>query len=271
VKNKYPKISIVTPSYNQGQFIEDTIQSVLNQNYPNFEHIIIDNCSTDKTIEILKRYPHLDWISEPDRGQSHGLNKGFHRARGEWILWLNADDYYLLGVFERIARAYADHPEFDVIYGEAMFVDKAENQIRIKRDHAFDYKILLYYGCYIASTATSFRRRIFDDGVFLDPSYKVTMDYEYFVRLASMGYRFGFVPAPLAAFRWHDSNISSRFATRRRYERLTVQRQYGGLKWMKSDALRVKCFDGLARFYQGKRVVRRFIEKLICARRKLVL
>lgn len=270
MKNQYPKISIVTPSYNQGQFIENTIQSVLNQNYPNFEHIIIDNCSSDKTIEILKRYPHLDWISESDGGQSHGLNKGFQRAIGEWILWLNADDYCLPGVFEKIACAFDDHPELDVIYGEAMFVDKCGNRIRIKRDHAFDYKILLYYGCYIASTATFFRRKIFDDGVFLDPTYKVTMDYEYFVRLASMGYRFGFVPEPLAAFRWHDSNISMWFVERRRYERLSVQRKYGGLKWIKSDALRVKCFDGLARFYQGKRVVRRFVEKLICDRRKLI-
>ena len=139
MKNQYPKISIVTPSYNQGRFIEDSIQSVLNQNYPNFEHIIIDNCSTDGTLEILKKYPHLDWISESDRGQSHGLNKGFHRSRGEWILWLNADDYCLPGVFEKVSYTFSDYPEFDVIYGEAIFVDKFGNPIRIKHDHAFDY------------------------------------------------------------------------------------------------------------------------------------
>ena len=97
------------------------------------------------------------------------------------------------------------------------------------------------------------------------------MDYEYYVRLASLGYQFGFIPSQLAAFRLHDSNTSTMLTKRRRYERLNVQRQYGGLKWIKSDTLRVKSFDGLARLYQGKRVLRRFIERVIRARRKILL
>ena len=89
-----PKISIVTPSFNQGQYIEDTIQSVLKQNYENYEHIIIDGKSTDNTIAILNKYPHLVWVSEPDQGQSDALNKGFKKATSEWVIWLNADEYY---------------------------------------------------------------------------------------------------------------------------------------------------------------------------------
>ena len=94
------KISVVTPSYNQGNFIEACIRSVLNQNYPNFEHIIIDNCSTDATSGVLKKYPHLNCIVEADRGQCDAINKGIRAASGDWILWLNADDYMLEGAFE---------------------------------------------------------------------------------------------------------------------------------------------------------------------------
>ncbi len=103
MEQSYPKISIVTPSYNSAEFIEDCIQSVLKQNYPNFEHIIIDGGSTDGTVEILKKYPHLKWISEPDEGQSDALNKGFKKAEGDIIGWLNSDDVYLPGTFNKVA------------------------------------------------------------------------------------------------------------------------------------------------------------------------
>jgi glycosyltransferase involved in cell wall biosynthesis len=98
-KNSFPKISIVTPTYNQGQFIEHNIKSVINQKYPNYEHIIIDNCSTDQTIKILKKYPHLKWVSEKDKGQSDALNKGYEMDTGEIMSWKNADDYYLHSSF----------------------------------------------------------------------------------------------------------------------------------------------------------------------------
>ena len=85
------KISIITPSYNQGRFIEDAIRSVLEQDYPDFEHIVVDNCSTDNTLDVLRKYPHIRWISEPDRGQSHALNKGFRMATGDVLAWLLDD------------------------------------------------------------------------------------------------------------------------------------------------------------------------------------
>jgi len=101
-----PKITIVTPSFNQGNFIDENIQSVLTQNYPNFEHIIIDGGSIDGTVDILKKYSHLKWVSEPDRGQASALNKGFRMATGDVIGWLNSDDSYLPGTFEVVARAF---------------------------------------------------------------------------------------------------------------------------------------------------------------------
>ena len=121
--NQYPIISIVTPSYNQGKFIEDTIQSVLIQNYPNFEHIIVDNCSTDGTVEILKKYPFLKWISEPDKGQTDALNKGFRKATGDIIAYLNSDDQYCPGVFLTVADYFLEHPECKWLCGNVIFTD----------------------------------------------------------------------------------------------------------------------------------------------------
>ena len=116
------KISIVTPSFNQGKYIQDAIESVLNQKHKNFEHIIIDACSEDQTIEILKKYPHLKWISEPDKGQSDALNKGFNKATGDIIGWLNADDIYLPNTFNIISKSLNDKA-IDAVYGNYNFID----------------------------------------------------------------------------------------------------------------------------------------------------
>src|SRR5882762_2861563 len=114
------RISIITPSFNQGKFIEDAIQSVLIQNYPDIEHIVIDNCSTDNTMEVLKKYPHLKWISAKDRGQSDALNKGFDLATGEIIGWLNCDDFYLPGAFQTV-HGILKQPEWDGVYSDLKF------------------------------------------------------------------------------------------------------------------------------------------------------
>jgi glycosyltransferase involved in cell wall biosynthesis len=224
------KISIITPSYNQGRFIADAVESVANQNYSNVEHIIMDARSSDETLAVLEHYshlPHLHWISEPDKGQTDAINKGFMRATGDVVAWLNADDYYLPGAFTKINEVFAKHPHTDILYGEAAFVDEHKWTTGYRRGHAFDYNILLYFGCYIQSTATFFRRHIIDQGHLLEPSYKTVMDYEYYVRLATLGFQFGFVPEVLAAFRWHGTNISTVHAELRKQERLKVIRQYG--------------------------------------------
>jgi glycosyltransferase involved in cell wall biosynthesis len=116
----WPKISIVTPSYNQGQFVEETIRSVLLQNYPNFDYIIIDGASSDRSVEIIKKYEKWlsAWVSEKDRGQSHAINKGFQKATGEILAWLNSDDTYEKNAFANIACEFANHPDADVISGQ---------------------------------------------------------------------------------------------------------------------------------------------------------
>lgn len=207
--NKSPKISIVTPSYNQGEYIEAAIQSVIRQNYSNFEHIILDNCSTDNTVEILKKYNHLIWKSEPDRGQSDALNRGFSLATGDIVGWLNADDLYLSGCFETIANWFVDHPQTDVVYGNYRWITQAGEVFQQRREIDFDLFILKYlHVLYIPSTATFLRKYVLDEGNFLDISLRYSMDYDFFLKLAVQGYQFEHIDSYLADFRWHESNKS---------------------------------------------------------------
>lgn len=250
------KVSIVTPSYNQGRYLRDCIESVRAQTGVEWEHLVVDAGSTDETLDVLRAYPHLKWTSEPDRGMSDGINRGFRKATGDWVMWLNTDDYLLPGALAKVAAVANQRPAADIIYGDCLFVDQARQPIRRKRDHRFHFGVLLFYGCYIASTSTFLKRRIITDGQLLDLDYKVCMDFEYYVRLALAGYRFEYLPEVLAGFRWHGQNTSSVLGDRRREERLRVQckylRQLGhgwlGRRWL----LKV-----LYRVFQGRRVLLR--------------
>jgi len=246
-----PSLSIVTPSYNSAEFLEDALRSVARQQGVVAEHIVMDGASTDDTVAILQRHPSVQWLSERDRGQSDAINKGFLRATGDLVGWLNADDYYLPGGLEAIARAAHEHPEADVIYGDCVFVDRDGRVLRSKVEHSFDRSILMYFGCHIPSTSTFFRRRLVQAGQLLDCSYRVCMDFEYFARLADAGFRFHYVPRVIAAFRWHGSNVSTLNVQRRAEERLLVQRRFATTS--ASSAM----LDLLAYAHRGKRLLRK--------------
>lgn len=226
------KFSIVTPSYNYGSYIETAIESVLAQASDGIEieHIVVDAGSTDSTVEVLERYPHLIWTSEPDKGMSDGINKGFRRATGDWMMWLNADDGLRPGALASVVAHIARHPKADVVYGDCVFVDSKFKEIRRQYQHGFDHFVLLYGGCYIPSTSCFFQRAIIDEGHLLDIEFRVCMDFEYFVRLDHLGYRFSYMPKSLANFRWHEDNTSHVLSERRFEERQIVKRKYLKLK-----------------------------------------
>ena len=205
--SEWPLISIVTPSYNQGDFIEETIRSVLLQGYPNLEYIIIDGGSTDNSIEIIQKYkPFLAyWISEPDRGQSHGINKGFYKATGQLIGWQNSDDFYFPHAFEAAAKAAVRHNQYDVFYGSRCWLyTEEQNLIRDHHMSPFDLNKMIP-NTNMSNQSTFFTKKIFENNNFIDESFNHCMDHEFFWRLIFRGYCFLFVPRIDGCFRMYGS------------------------------------------------------------------
>lgn len=203
---KSVKISIISPSYNQGAFIENAIKSVMNQGFDNFEHIIVDGGSTDNTIDILNQYPHLKWISEKDNGQSDAINKGFNLASGDIIGWLNTDEYYLEGTFDKIIKVL-DNNKIDAVYGDIYFVDK-NNKISQLKKSIVPIKWMSLFYCYIPSASFFFKRNIIDNGIRIDNNMHICMDKDFFANIMYENYEFKYIPSVLTAFTWHDNNKS---------------------------------------------------------------
>ena len=179
------KISVITVSYNQGRFIEENILSVLNQKYDNFEHIIIDACSKDNTLDVLKKYPHLIWTSEPDKGQSDGLNKGFRKATGELIVWLNSDDVMCEGAFEVLNQFFTENPDKYVVTGNQVFINGNSEVNHIVKAESFTYDRLLNTRyCSVMQNSTVFRKSVLDKVGLLDETLHYTMDLDLFIRIA---------------------------------------------------------------------------------------
>ena len=238
------KFSIVTPNYNYGRFLKKALESVLAQTdasgAPAIEHVVIDGGSTDDSVSILKdwaafaaaqpaakdgRYS-FSYVSEPDHGQTDAINKGLRRATGDIVAWLNADEWYLPGKLALVAAEFARRPKTDFIYGEPLFVDKDGKPIRVKWDHWPSRFVLLCHDCHIASCCSFWRRELLDKDGFLDSSFKVAMDYEYWCRLVRHGRRFRFCPHVIGVFIWHEGNVSFSFAERGRAEVSEVKRRH---------------------------------------------
>jgi glycosyltransferase involved in cell wall biosynthesis len=224
-----PLISVVTPSFNQGCFIGEALTSVQLQSYKNCEHLVIDGMSTDCTVDVLrshtagKEQANILWVSEQDSGQSEALNKGFRRAKGEIIGWLNSDDRYRAGCFERVVQAFAENPEVDILYGDYLMVDELGQALQIRREIEFNAFVLLYHRVlYIPTTATFFRRKIFEEDNWLDEKLQYAMDLDFFIRLSGRGYRFKHLSELLADFRLHPESKSCSSPDRHRMEHQQV-------------------------------------------------
>ena len=209
-----PRISVITPSFNQAEFIRQTIESVLAQGYSNFEHIVVDGGSTDGTVDILRSYPHLSWTSEPDEGQTDALNKGFGRACGDIIAWLNADDSYAPGAFETVIQAMQSYP---VVMGMCQMTDRDGQPTDVIENVEHTWFDLLKYWVYdsIPTQPTIFFTRPLleqvkrADGSYLDSSLHYVMDYDLWLRMARL---FPFnhrVDKVLANYRMYDTNKTS--------------------------------------------------------------
>jgi glycosyltransferase involved in cell wall biosynthesis len=181
-----PKISIITPSYNQGRYLEQTILSVLNQGYPNLEHIVIDGGSTDDTVEVLLRYPHLIWVSEPDRGQADALNKGLARATGEIVGWLNSDDLYQGNILGSVARHLADPGNRWVVGNVAvLFVDGSRPVFRPSRP--VTRESLIADPDLVRQQPAFFRREALVKAGGWQPEFHMVMDFDLWMRLLRLG------------------------------------------------------------------------------------
>ena len=253
------KISIVTPTFNYRRFLVDALQSVKNQvNYDSqiaVEHVVVDACSTDGTLEFLRnwmadvggpqvheKFPDVDdvrmggrvetddgrytfrWISEPDKGQSDAINKGFRMATGDIFGWLNADDFYLPGAFEIVARSLGKNGS-EIIYGDFQYVDMHKNLQRFCRPIDFN-KLMLIFRCYIPSTTFFFKRHIIDQNFFIDEKLEFVMDKDYFLRLTQAGFHFLHIPEVIAAFRWQGENKSTSYPKEFYKESIDLIRKY---------------------------------------------
>lgn len=184
----WPKISIVTPSFNQGVYLEKTIRSVLLQGYPNLEYIIIDGGSTDQSVDIIKKYESLIdfWVSEKDRGQSHAINKGLKKATGELFGWLNSDDYYLPGVLFKFAKAYLESPSSGAFYGQGHKVDVNGNIIYTPVLKTINYENLFKWceDYNFMQPSCLFTKNSWINCGPLDENIHIALDVDFWIRIA---------------------------------------------------------------------------------------
>jgi glycosyltransferase involved in cell wall biosynthesis len=250
-----PLVSIITPSFNKGKFIEETILSVISQNYQNIEYIIIDGGSTDETLNILKQYSNIKIISEPDNGQADAINKGFRIAHGEILAFLNADDLYFTYTVEKIVQYFKDNPHIGLVYGDIIHIDEnGENEYPI---HSGKLDLNAYLGCmyYLPQPTVFFRKSVFDTIGEFDVNLNLAMDLDYWLRVY-FKFDFGYIPEPLAKARIYQEAKSTALNYKYLDERLAIidkisqyltpeQKQlaisrihyYGGLEYLRTGKI----------------------------------
>lgn len=204
-------LSVLTPTYAYGRFLSDAVASVSAQRNDGeaAQHVIVDGGSVDETLEVLAAAPpNVVWRSEPDHGQSDALNKALTLAKGDWIAWLNADEFYLPGAFETLAACAAEHPDVAMFYGDAVFVDVTGRALRLVAQHSFSRRVLRWNRCNISSCAMVVRRDVIPKRGW-DVELKATMDWDLYLEIERAGSRIVYVPCPLACFRVHSEQVTA--------------------------------------------------------------
>jgi glycosyltransferase involved in cell wall biosynthesis len=212
----HPRISIITPSFNQGHFIEKTIQSVLNQNYSNLEYIIIDGNSTDNTVDVIKKYEDKlsYWVSENDRGQADAINKGLQKVTGDIIGYLNSDDIYLPGALNKVAEVYIRNSTAGIFHGTCEFIEhdgthKSYHTGIIKKyNQIIDLWNYWWNKKQFVQPEVFWTKKVFEEVGFFNADLHYVMDVDYWIRALKAGFTIETIKEPLAAFRFHGNQKS---------------------------------------------------------------
>jgi glycosyltransferase involved in cell wall biosynthesis len=240
-----PLVSIVTPSFNQGRFLEETIKSVLNQDYPNLEYFVIDGQSTDNSLEIIKKYQDqiTAWVSEPDQGQSEAINKGFNLSRGEIMAWINSDDLYLPGAVSMAVAFLEINPQTGMVYGDTELINIQGLKVGDFNAQQTNYDRLMRGGVYIPQPAAFWRKEVWDQVGQLNPDLHFAMDYDLWVRFAKIS-QISYTPQLWAQFRLHEGGKTTLTDDRCWPEMKQVYQREGG---------------GLISVFMGKYILRRLL------------
>lgn len=211
-------VSIVTPSYNQGQFIKTTLDSVLKQDYPHIEHLVMDGGSTDSTLDVLQNYddPRLTWHSERDKGQSDAINKGMRQVKGEILAYLNSDDVLLPGTISKVIGCFEQNPDVDLIYGSCYTIDANGDRVLHSDKIKVNYIVkpitltdMMTMRIILPQQGIFWRRRVMENIGLFDESLHYRMDFDYWMRAMIAGHKFMPITEYLAAFRVHDTSKST--------------------------------------------------------------
>lgn len=225
----FPKITVVSPSYNQGQFLERTIRSILDQNYPNLEYIICDGGSTDNSVEIIKKYENQLswWCSEKDKGQTDAINKGMRRATGNIVCWINSDDVLLPGALHYVGSYFAKHPDVQFVMGCSVEIDKDDRILKLT--HSILINSLAKHGAYNVNQQGMFwRRSLFEKVGYLDESFHACMDAEFIIRLLSGGIECRTINKPLGAIRIYETTKTAMGGDIWTRDWEAIRQKYGG-------------------------------------------
>jgi glycosyltransferase involved in cell wall biosynthesis len=229
-------VSIVTPSYNQAEYLEATIQSVLAQEYSNLEYFIVDGGSTDGSVEIIQEYADYlsGWVSEPDRGQADGINKGLKRATGEVVAWLNSDDLYMPGAIQAAVSAFQADPDLGMVFGDAITIDQTGRPLNRLSFDAWGLQELMRFRI-ICQPAVFMRRHALEKVGYLDENFHFMLDHQLWIRIASQ-YKTKYSSQLWAAARHHPSakNVAQSAAF--------ADETYQAVEWIKNEAELIKQF-----------------------------
>ena len=223
------KISVVVPSFNQAKFIEETLRSVIVQDYPNLELIVIDGGSTDDSVSIIKKYEKYItyWVSEPDGGQTKGLIKGFNRATGSIQCWLNSDDLLEKGTLASVADYFESHPNIDAVFGNTLWIDEASQPLREQREIPFNRFIWMYTYNYIPGMSMFWRKDIYDKVGGLNSEFNLAMDADLWIRFAEVGY-IGHVQKIWSRMRFYPEQKNRSLRDQSDAEDLRIRSRYWG-------------------------------------------